>query len=52
MVGAAYRKNYTSIPSNYTTYTDYNYNTSFWYSMANLQLSVLWSPNFIQSKEN
>ena len=52
MVGAAYRKDYTSIPSNYTTYTDYNYNTSFLYSIANLQLSLFWTPNFIQTKKN
>lgn len=51
-LGAAYRKDYTSNPNSYSTYSDYNYNTSFLYSITNLQLSVLWSPNFIQTKKN
>lgn len=51
-VGAVYRKDYTSNPLSYSTYTDYSYNTSFLYSIANLQLSILYSPNFIQSKKN
>ncbi len=51
-VGAAYRQDYTSNPLSYSTYKDYSYNTSFLYSIANLQLSILYSPNFIQSKIN
>lgn len=32
--------------------TDYSYTTSFLYSFSQIQLGVLWSPNFIQSKKN
>lgn len=51
-IGVSRSKNYYDSQHRYDEVTSYYYNTSFLYSIANLQLSVLWSPNFIQSKKN
>jgi hypothetical protein len=51
-IGISRSKNYYDSQNNYDEVTKYYYNTSFFYTFSNIQLSVLWSPNFIQSKKN
>ncbi|MFN3445772.1 MAG: hypothetical protein ACK44D_08530 [Bacteroidia bacterium] len=51
-VGIGRSERYSNVLNSYEEVTNYYYNTSFLYSITNLQLSVLWSPNFIQSKKN
>ncbi len=51
-VGASISKSYGSTLNDLIKTTDYYYNTSFYYSISNIQLSVLWSPSIIQSKKN
>ncbi len=51
-ISTMYNKSFSSNLLVYEKYNSYNYNTSFYYSISNIQLSVLWSPSIIQSKKN
>lgn len=51
-IGVSKTRNYYGTQNSYDEVTSYFYNTSFLYSFNSMQLSVLWSPNFIQSKKN
>lgn len=51
-VGVRISKSYGGTLNDLIKTTDYYYNTSFLYSISNIQLSVLWSPSIIHSKKN